>query len=844
MKKKVFALPIALLCLFGLVACDDSTSSSVSSSSASSSTSSTTSSITSSITSSTTSSTTSSSSESTVETNYTSVAINNKTELTAEWHANEADRELDIVISPEGNIDYLISKGVIVVTSSDTAVAVVSGSHIYPVGAGSVTITVTVNNPDDTTLSDSVELNILESLTEPDYIAATNIAEIINDTEHANKTVVYRLKTTVKSLGQYADDTSAGDYGNLHISDASYEDLLVYGSTVNASALTYSLATKEYTFSNPKNYQLNETTKNIKVGDELIAYVIRDEYKGTKQLNAVILAVNGTPVSNTQMTSDEFEGETEPDARYFHEVTGKITKIANTEYGNLYIKTEGSTKEVYVYGLTSTTTALTFDEATGLPAFDNPKDYSTNEATKNLKVGDTITVRGIYEKYKETRELMGILIPTVDKAEKATTISEIVEVGQEAEVTGVVAAKNSSALVISDGEASIYYYDRNVVGDFEVGDYVKASGSIGANNGVLQFSYNGSSIEKVQDGTAPTLPQATPLTAEIADGFATNPYSTTANKLYTWDTIIGEAGGYATYPIDGSDTVIEAPYSDWGEAGKKYTVTGYYVGYDTKNNYAVFVFTDAKAVTVNATAVELSGSSTVEVGAKTTLVATPTPAEATDTWTWTSSNPEIATVENGVVTGVKEGETTITVTSATTATVTDTFTVNVVPATVKETIASYDFVNYEGFTGSSSSYKTADLQKVFDDCIGDDQSNKATITDTDKISAGYKSSGDTGKTFYQFGLKAGTSSVNGYIDLSFANETVETVKIKAIGWKASDKLGVSTSGTPTNYTTISNMAYNDEGAALTELTFDISASNTVHIEFNIRGFIGAIEFIG
>ena len=112
MKKKVFALPIALLCLFGLVACDDSTSSSVSSSSASSSTSSTTSSIT--------SSTTSSSSESTVETNYTSVAINNKTELTAEWHANEADRELDIVISPEGNIDYLISKGVIVVTSSDT----------------------------------------------------------------------------------------------------------------------------------------------------------------------------------------------------------------------------------------------------------------------------------------------------------------------------------------------------------------------------------------------------------------------------------------------------------------------------------------------------------------------------------------------------------------------------------------------------------------------------------------------------------------------------------------------------------------------------------------------------
>lgn len=55
-------------------------------------------------------------------------------------------------------------------------------------------------------------------------------------------------------------------------------------------------------------------------------------------------------------------------------------------------------------------------------------------------------------------------------------------------------------------------------------------------------------------------------------------------------------------------------------------------------------------------------SITVEVGAEATVYATLTPAGATGTITWTSSDDTVATVENGVITGVAVGTATITAT--------------------------------------------------------------------------------------------------------------------------------------------------------------------------------------
>lgn len=72
--------------------------------------------------------------------------------------------------------------------------------------------------------------------------------------------------------------------------------------------------------------------------------------------------------------------------------------------------------------------------------------------------------------------------------------------------------------------------------------------------------------------------------------------------------------------------------------------------------------------TIQATSTTVTGigvvpsSITVEVGAEATAYATLTPAGATGTITWTSSDDTVATVANGVITGVAVGTATITAT--------------------------------------------------------------------------------------------------------------------------------------------------------------------------------------
>ena len=103
-------------------------------------------------------------------------------------------------------------------------------------------------------------------------------------------------------------------------------------------------------------------------------------------------------------------------------------------------------------------------------------------------------------------------------------------------------------------------------------------------------------------------------------------------------------------------------------------------------------------VTVTAAAVPVTGvtlnktSTSLYVGDTETLTATVAPDNATDkTVTWTSSNPSVATVENGVVTAVAPGTAVITVTTedgAKTATCTVTVTVPVTGVTLSQTQAS------------------------------------------------------------------------------------------------------------------------------------------------------------
>lgn len=69
---------------------------------------------------------------------------------------------------------------------------------------------------------------------------------------------------------------------------------------------------------------------------------------------------------------------------YYYQVTGQITSIVNTQFGNLYVADE--TGELYIYGV--------------LPEYGAANgQFSTNEATKDITAGMTLTVCGPRSEY-------------------------------------------------------------------------------------------------------------------------------------------------------------------------------------------------------------------------------------------------------------------------------------------------------------------------------------------------------------------------------------------------------------------------------------------------------------
>ena len=80
------------------------------------------------------------------------------------------------------------------------------------------------------------------------------------------------------------------------------------------------------------------------------------------------------------------------------------------------------------------------------------------------------------------------------------------------------------------------------------------------------------------------------------------------------------------------------------------------------------------------TELTISGKNEVEVGKMLNLSLAYAPDNATKGVTWASSDPEVATVNNGVVKGVKEGKVTITATSTVDTNISTTFEVTVIAA--------------------------------------------------------------------------------------------------------------------------------------------------------------------
>ena len=139
-----------------------------------------------------------------------------------------------------------------------------------------------------------------------------------------------------------------------------------------------------------------------------------------------------------------------------------------------------------------------------------------------------------------------------------------------------------------------------------------------------------------------TVGQTLALTASVAPADATN-------KAVTWSS---SSDSIATVSDDGVVTGV-------AEGDATITVTTEDGGFTATCDVTV------EAATVAVTGVSVSPTSdSITVGETLTLTATVAPDNATNkTVTWSTSEATVATVEDGVVTGVAEGDATITVTT-------------------------------------------------------------------------------------------------------------------------------------------------------------------------------------
>ncbi len=136
MKKRL--LPIALLVVLGLVACNPTTTTTTEPTS-------------------TEPTTTEPTSPTTSSEEVKSFAIKNKEELQADWRIGEGNRTIEFESDPVMNVNAEIAAKKLVITSSDTTVITVIGKNLSALKAGTATITATWRGKTDT-----VELTVLE----------------------------------------------------------------------------------------------------------------------------------------------------------------------------------------------------------------------------------------------------------------------------------------------------------------------------------------------------------------------------------------------------------------------------------------------------------------------------------------------------------------------------------------------------------------------------------------------------------------------------------------------------------------------------------------------------------
>ena len=180
--------------------------------------------------------------------------------------------------------------------------------------------------------------------------------------------------------------------------------------------------------------------------------------------------------------------------------------------------------------------------------------------------------------------------------ETGKEIGIVTTAGQTYTVQGLVVATNSRAAVIYDGEDGIMIYGSGVLNEVSIGDFIEITAEASSYNNLLQFSYGSDTAITILSEGAPVEKDAVALTSDIANGWKTGANAGTLSvsdvQRYTWTATATKDGNFWVLAPEGVtlDFAVEPLYVNSAdfhlEENTKYDVTGYFIGFDTRNNYA------------------------------------------------------------------------------------------------------------------------------------------------------------------------------------------------------------------------------------------------------------------
>ena len=475
-------------------------------------------------------------------------------------------------------------------------------------------------------------------------------------------------------------------------------------------------------------------------GDEAKAKIVDDKLYGLEEGEVTVTAKVDSLVSEAKKvtitkgnnafanaevkTVSEMAELTSADQTKVYKVTGVVSEAKSTDiYGNIIIKDTNAEKAIKAYGTSSDFTA--FSEADGKLKFNNPKNFNTAILNKLFAQGDTVEFFVVPYTYNKSLSYYFAFNKLVKKGEggetpvtptTTTTIDgkyKVVdpEIGKTYKL-GLDQKALNKTLYLNGNIARTNYFD-SIDNPTESVD-VSLEGSLETCK--AYFTKDGVKTYIEADSYINTSGKTSYKASLVTTPTLTWKYDSTLKTLIT--------------TIDNVDVYI-GTYNDFStfNVSKKSYAT------NDSNYVSHFLTKLEESEKVHVTGVTADASITVDEKKTAKINASVTPDNATvKGLTYTSNNTEIATVnDEGVISGVKAGETTITVASKEDPTKTATVKVTVkkveTPAGLVE--KTYNFTNLTGKASSDGKVVTffeGDEVINFEQSIGTNVSYKPNST--------------------------------------------------------------------------------------------------------------------